>query len=141
MDTQHGFIRGRSCLTNVSEYTEIISSKWVDDGSPVDAIYLDFQKALDKVPDQRLLINLRSHGMGVNIVTWIQNWLTDRNQRVSVEGQTSAWTAIYSGVPQGSVLGPLLFLIYINDLDDGVNRNIIKFVDDNKMCRRVQTRQ
>ena len=81
----HGFLRGRSCLTNLLEYTEIIS-KWVDDGSPVGVIYLDFQKAFDKVPHQRLLIKLKSHGMGVNIVTWIQNWLIDRKQRVSVEG-------------------------------------------------------
>ena len=67
-DTQHGFLKGRSCLTNLLEYTEIIS-KWVDDGSPVDVIYLDFQKAFDKVPHQKLLIKLKSHGMGVNIVT------------------------------------------------------------------------
>ena len=66
--------------------------------------------------------------MGVNIVTWIQNWLTDRKQRVSVEGETSAWTAVHSGVPQGSVLRPLLFLIYINDLEDGVASNILKLI-------------
>ena len=71
--------------------------------------------------------------MGVNIVTWIQNWLTDRKQRVSVEGETSAWTVVHSGVPQGS--GPLLFLIYINDLEDGVASNILKFADDTKMFR------
>ena len=127
-------------LTNLLEYTEIIS-KWVDDGSPVDVIYLDFQKAFDKVPHQRLLIKLKSHGMGVNIVTWIQNWLTDRRQRVSVEGEKSAWTAVHSGVPQGSVLGPLLFLVYINDLEDGVASNILKFADDTNIFRRVQTRQ
>ena len=139
-DTQHGFLKGRSCLTNLLEYTEIIS-KWVDDGSPVDVIYLDFQKAFNKVPHQRLLIKLKSHGMGVNIVTWIQNWLTDRRQRVSVEGETSAWTAVHSGVRQGSVLGPLLFLVYINDLEDGVASNILKFADDTKIFRRAQTRQ
>ena len=71
-DTQYGFLRGRSCLTNLLEYTEKFS-KWVDDESSVDVIYLDFQKAFDKVPRQRLLIKLKSHGMGVNIVTWIQN--------------------------------------------------------------------
>ena len=112
-----------------------IISKWV-------VIYLDFQKAFDKVAHQRILIKLKSHGMGVNIVTyWKQNWLTDRKQRVSAEGETSAWTAVHSGVPQGSVLGPLLFLIYINDLEDGVASNIIKFADDTQIFRRVQTRQ
>ena len=87
------------------------------------------------------MIKLKSHGMGVNIATWIQNWLTDRKQRVSVEGETSAWTAVHSGAPQGSVLGPLLFLIYINDLEDGVASNILKFADDTQNFRRVQTRQ
>ena len=67
--------------------------------------------------------------MGVSIVKWIQNWLTDRKQRVSVEGDTSEWTAVHSGVNQGSVLGPLLFLIYIYDLEDEVASNILKFAD------------
>ena len=107
----------------------------------MDVIYLDFQKAFDKVPRQRLLIKLKSHAMGVNIVTWIQNWLTDKKQSVSVEGETSAWTAVHSGAPQGSVLGPLLFLIYINDLEDEVASNILKFADDTQIFRRVQTRQ
>ena len=99
------------------------------------------KKAFDKIPHQRLLIKLKSHEMRVNIVTWIQNWLTDRRQRVSVEGETSAWTAVHIGVPQGSVLGPLLFLIYINDLEDGVASNILKFADDTILFRIVQTRQ
>ena len=128
------------CLTNML-ITPAIISKWVDDGSPVDVIYLDFQNAFDKVPHQRLLIKLKSYGMGVNIVKWIQNWLTDRKQRISVERKTSAWTAVHSGVPQVSVLGPLLFLIYIDDLEDGVASNILKFADDTNIFRRVQTRQ
>ena len=107
----------------------------------MDVIYLDFQKAFDKVPHQRLLIKLKSHGMGVKIVTWTQHWLTDIEQRVSVEGETPAWTAVHSGVPQGSVLGPLVFLIYINDLEDGIPSNILKFADDTNIFRRVQTRQ
>ena len=121
-------------------YAEIIP-KSVDDGSPVVVFYLDFQKAFDQVPHQRLLIKLKSHGKGVNIVKWIQNWLNNRKQMVSVEGETSAWTAVHSGVPQGAVLGPLLFLVYIDDLEDGAASNILKFADDTKISRRVQTRQ
>ena len=127
---------------NLLEYTEIISKR-VDDRLQVtvDVSYLDFQKAFAKVPHKRLLIKLKSHGMRVNIVKWIQNWLTYRKQRVSVEGETSAWTAVHSGVPQGSALGPLLFLIYIDDLEDGVASNIIKFADDTNIFRRIQIRQ
>ena len=115
-DTQHRFLRGRSCLTTLLEYTEVIS-KWVDDGSPVDVIYLDFQKAFDKLPHQRLLIKLKSHGVGVNIVTWIQNWLTDRNQRVGKcgRGNISMDCSTQRGASRIGT-GPLLFLIYINDL-------------------------
>ena len=78
---------------------------------------------------------------GVNIVKWIPNWLTDRKQRVSVEGETSAWTAVHSGVPQGSVLGPLLFLVYVDDLEDGVASSILKFADGTTIFNRVQTKQ
>ena len=112
-----------------------------DAGSPVDVSYLYFQKAFHKVPHQILLIKLKSHGMGVNIVTSIQHWLTDRKQRVIMEGETSAWIAVHSGVPQGSVLGPLLFLIYINYIEDGIASNIFKFADDTTIFIRVQTRQ
>ena len=69
--TQHGFLKGRSCLTNLLDFMEHIS-KWADDGSPVDVIYLDFQKAFDKVPHQRLLIKLKSHGMGESVVNWVR---------------------------------------------------------------------
>ena len=92
-------------------------------GSPVDIIYLDFQKAFDKVPHQRLLLKLKAHGIGDSITDWIEQWLTDRRQRVVVDGEVSNWKSILSGVPQGSVLGPILFLIYINDLDDSITSN------------------
>ena len=79
-------------------------TKWVDDGSPVDVIYLDFQKALDKVPLQRIILKLKSHGMGNSIVNWIEQWLTDRRQRVVVDGDLTRFNKIATqGAPQMAV--------------------------------------
>ena len=136
--SQHGFLKARSCLTNMLCFLEEIT-KWIDVGSPVDIIYLDFQKAFDKVPHQRLLLKLKAHGIGDSITDWIEQWLTDRRQRVVVDGEVSNWKSVLSGVPQGSVLGPILFLIYINDLDDSITSNVLKFADDTKVFRKVNT--
>ena len=75
----------------------------MDDGSPVDVIYLDFQKSFDKVPHQRLIRKLKSHAMGNSIINWVEQWLTDRRQRVIVDGEVSSWKSVLSGVPRGSV--------------------------------------
>ena len=136
--SQHGFLKARSCLTNMICFLEEIT-KWIDMGSPVDIIYLDFQKAFDKVPHQRLLLKLKAHGIGDSITDWIEQWLTDRRQRVVVDGEVSNWKSVLSGVPQGSVLGPILFLIYINDLDESITSNVLKFADDTKLFRKVNT--
>ena len=136
--SQHGFLKARSCLTNMLCFLEEIT-KWIDVGSPVDIIYSDFQKAFDKVPHQRLLLKLKAHGIGDSITDWIEQWLTDRKQRVVVDGEVSNWKSVLSGVPQGSVLGPILFLIYINDLDDSITSNVLKFADDTKLFRKVNT--
>ena len=73
-------------MSNQSRFLEEIT-KWVDDGSPVDVVYLDFQKAFDKVPHQRLLLKLKAHGIGNDVINWIEEWLTHRNQRVIVDGE------------------------------------------------------
>ena len=95
--SQHGFLKARSCLTNLLCFFEEIT-KWVDDGSPVDVIYLDFQKAFDKVPHQRLIFKLKSHGMGISIINWIEQWLTGTIQRVVVDGEVSSSKSVLSGV-------------------------------------------
>ena len=134
--SQHGFLKGRSCLTNLLCFLEEIT-KWVDDGSPVDVVYLDFQKAFGKVPHQRLLLKLKAHGIGNDVINWIEKWLTHRTQRVIVDSEISNWKSVLSGVSQGSVLHPILFLICINDLEDDIPSKVRKFADDTKVLRNV----
>ena len=102
----------------------------------MDVVYLDFQKAFDKVSHQRLLLKLKAHDIG-NDINWIKEWLTHRGQRVIVDGEISNWKSALSGVPQGSVLDPILFLIYINDLEDDISSKVLKFADDTKVFRKV----
>ena len=109
---QHGFLKARSRLTNMLCFFEEIT-KWVDEGSPVDVIHLDFQKTFNKVPHQRLILKLKPHGMGNSVINLIEQWLTDRRQRVVVDGKVSSWKSVLSGVPQWSVLGPILLLVYM----------------------------
>jgi hypothetical protein len=133
-NSQHGFKAGRSCTTNLLEFFEPVT-KAVDQGKPVDIVYLDFATAFDKVPHGRLLNKLAVAGISGNLYRWIKDWLTDRYQRVVINGQYSEWTRVLSGVPQGSVLGPILFNIFINDLDSAVTAGQLlkKFADDTKV--------
>ena len=107
----------------------------------MDIVYLDFKKAFDKVPQRRLLVKVRACGVAGQVANWFANWLSDRKQRVAVSGRMSCWEDVSSGVPQGSVLGPLLFIIYINDLDNGVKSKLSKFVDDTKLGSKVDSRE
>ena len=103
----------------------------------MDVLYLDFQKAFDKVQHQRLLLRLNAHGIGNDVINWIEKWLKHRRQRVILDGEISNWTSVLSGVPQGLVLGPILFLIYINDLEDDISSKVLKLADDSKVFRKV----
>ena len=115
-----------------------LREEWEIRNRAVDVIYLDFQKAFDKVPHQRLILKLKSHCMGNSIINWIEQWLNDRRQMVVVDGEVSSWKTVLIGVPQGSVLGLILFFVYINDLEEGVTGKILKFADDTKLFRKVK---
>ena len=137
-DTQHGFQSGKSCFTNLLMFLEEVT-KNLDEGNPVDILYMDFRKAFDSVPHKRLLKKLRSHGIDGKLLQWIEEWLCKRKQRVVLKGEKSIWEEVTSGVPQGSVLGPLLFIIFINDIETDIISLLSKFADDCKITRKVKT--
>ncbi|CAM5127154.1 unnamed protein product, partial [Natator depressus] len=129
---QHGFTKGRSCQTNLISFFEKVTD-FLDKGNTVDLIYLDFSKAFDTVPHGKLLDKLEKMGVNMKIERWIRNWLKGRLQRVTLTGELSDWKEVTSGVPQGSVLGPILFNLFITDLGTKSGNVLIKFADDTKL--------
>jgi len=129
---QHGFISGCSCLTHLLEAVEA----WTDipdEGYGLDIIYLDYRKAFDTVPHRRLITKLSNYGLPDKLLIWVNNLLWGRMMKVQVNGSSSSWVHVLSGVPQGSMLGPLLFMLYVNDLPDWIRSSIKMFADDTKL--------
>uniref|UniRef100_K7F1X3 Reverse transcriptase domain-containing protein n=1 Tax=Pelodiscus sinensis TaxID=13735 RepID=K7F1X3_PELSI len=129
---QHGFTKGRSCQTNLISFFEKVTD-FLDKGNAVDLIYLDFSKAFDTVPHRELLVKLEKIGINMKVERWISNWLKGRLQRVILKGELTGWRKVTSGVPQGSVLGPILFNLFIADLGTKSGSVLIKFEDDTKL--------
>jgi hypothetical protein len=137
-DSQHGFLPGRSCATNVVQFMDVVT-KIIDKGNPADIFYLDFAKAFDKVPHERLLLKLAAKGVAGRILKWIRNWLTGRTQWVVLNGAKSESSNVDSGMPQGTILGPPLFTVHIDDIDlvAMLAEILIKFADDTKGAKEI----
>ena len=136
-DKQFGFLEGQSTVLQLL----IVLDKWtkiMDEGGIIDCIYCDFKKAFDKVPHRRLINKVENYGIKGEIFGWITAFRSNRTQQVTVNGESSEFKKVTSGIQQGSVLGPLLFVIFINDLPEQVNSECYLFADDTKIFREIK---
>ncbi|MCP3680120.1 MAG: reverse transcriptase family protein, partial [Gammaproteobacteria bacterium] len=138
-NAQPGFRKGKSCVTNLLNfYSRVIDEVQERDGW-VDCVYLDLKKAFDKVPHRRLIWKLENFG-GVKerLLEWMKDYLVGRQMSTVVRGVKSTWKEVTSGVPQGSVLGPIMFVVYVNDMVQGVESYISLFADDAKIMKKIE---
>ena len=134
--SQFGFLKGRSTTLQLLNMLDTVTLN-LDNKTPIDVVLLDFKKAFDTVPHERLLHKLHYYGFRDPLLGWIRCFLTGRRQRVCINGEYSNWHNVVSGIPQGSVLGPLLFIIYINDLPLNISSYTYLFADDTKIFRPI----
>ena len=131
LQNQHGFLPSRSVSTNLLQNLESWT-KALDEGYPVDVVYLDFEKAFDTVPIQRMLLKLDHYGVRGQLLKWIKEYLTKRTFRVRVGDALSSERDVISGVPQGSALGSLLFIVYVSNISKNMLCRISLYADDTK---------
>ena len=131
-DMQHGFLKGLSCTTQLLQVLHELGQT-LDSGLETDIIYLDFSKAFDSVCHAKLLSKLRTFGIDGSLLDWFSSYLNGRQQRVVVNGSFLTWSIVKSGVPQGSILGPVLFLMFVNDMPDVLkSSSLVMYADDSK---------
>ena len=129
---QSGFKPGDSCINQLLSITHEIYKSF-DDGLEVRSVFLDISKAFDKVWHDGVIFKLEQNGISGDLLNILIDFLSNRKQRVVLNGQFSAWASVNAGVPQGSILGPLLFLIYINDVSDNLSSNVKLFADNTSL--------
>ncbi|XP_065645257.1 uncharacterized protein LOC136075750 [Hydra vulgaris] len=137
--SQHGFVKNKACVTNLLESNDYIT-KCLANKNAVDVVYLDFSKAFDTISHKLLIIKLKAYGIVGDLLDWIEDFLTDRKQRVVLGEHVSDWAHVTSGVPHGSVLGPILFIIYINDLPDNLKCVSKLYADDSKLMNELRVK-
>ena len=138
-NSQHGFVSGKSCLTQLLSHFDDIY-KGLLAGADTDAIYVDYAKAFDKVDHQLLLKKLGHYGFNERLISWIKSFLAERYQQVVINGESSNSAKVRSGVPQGSVLGTLLFILFINDMESCVKHYTIRFfADDTRILKHIHS--
>ena len=138
-DGQLGFLQKKSCVTNLLEELDYVGV-CLDKGGQIDMLYLDMSKAFDRINHKRLMLKLANSGVGGNLLQWFQSYFTDRRQRVTVLGVTSKPLPVCSGVPQGSILGPALFLLFVNDLLGApTSSRAAMFADDTKIFSSIKS--
>ena len=135
---QYGFIKGRSTVLQMLNVMDVWTNA-IDKGDSIDTVYLDFTKAFDKVPHHRLMSKLNAIGINTQTLNWIKVFLSDRVQQICINGSNSTWRPVTSGIPQGSVLGPILFVLYINDLPSNILSDVHMFADDTKIFNIIKS--
>ena len=133
---QHGFTANKNTTTNLLEALNVITEAQMH-GIPVDVLFLDYQKAFDTVPHRRLIQQVESFGITDKALKWIMEFLSDRRQRVRVNNNISSWKPVLSGIPQGSILGPILFILFVNDIPELIKSIILMYADDTKLISAI----